>query len=230
MVIPSTIKESLFLAVAILALAPSIRSHGATIVPDEDTFITTHTGLGGPASAHPSDAALYAIGQTSFTSHTLLHFDLSAFTGQTAIGDATLSLFVSSVFGLTPARTVSVHEVLTNWSAATVTYNNFGPMPGMQIGSDVSAQIAVRTIGAAGMTAQYVTWTIPASLIQNWIDNPAGNRGILINNQSTANQRDLVFGSVEAANTPLLAFIVPEPAMGSLLLFGAIVLMGLRRN
>lgn len=107
MALRTTIKESLFLAVAILALAPSVRSHGATIVPDEDTFITTHTGLGGPASTHPSDAALYAIGQTSFISHTLLHFDLSAFTGQTAIGDATLSLFVSSVFGLTPARTVN---------------------------------------------------------------------------------------------------------------------------
>ena len=209
-----------------LFLTGVITSPAATLAPSSDTYLTEHSSLGGSSSNHSSDTLLYSIGAASFLSYPLLQFNLTPFSGQTVVGDATLSLYVDSAFNLATTRTVTIHEVLTNWAAATVTYDSFGPAPGVQFGSDVTSSIASLSVGGAGMVPQYVSWTIPGAVIQNWIANPDLNKGLLVNNQVG---QDLNFTSVEGANDPQLVFTVPEP---STMLFGAIGLcaFALRRN
>ena len=214
-------RKTILIAVG-LSLAAARPSQAVTIIPTGDTYVTQHSGLGGPTSNHSSDPKLDAIGTSTFLSYPLYQFDLSAYTGQTVTGPSTLSLYVTSGFGLTSSRTVSLYEVSIGWVPTTATYNNFGPAAGIQFGTDTNATaMDIQIVGGAGMTPQYVSWTVPATVIQNWIDNPAQNHGLLIRNQSGANL-DLSFDAVEGTNQPQLNVAVPEPSSVAVLLaFGA---------
>ena len=210
------------LLAAALWLTATLPLRAATFVPSGDTDITQHSGLGGADSNHSGDAKLWAVGTSTFLSFPLYQFDLSSLAGATVAGNATLSLYVDAGgFGLDAPRAVSVYEVLIGWNAATVTYNSFGATAGVQFGTDTGASsLDSQTIGFTGMTPQYVSWSIPAATVQNWIDNPSQNHGLLIRNAAGAN-RDLRFESVEGTNQPQLSVTAPEPGALSLLLIAA---------
>lgn len=203
-------------------VAVTLHSRAVTLVPSADTDITQHASLGGPDSNHSSDGSLLAVGTSTFLSYPIFQFDLSSLAGETVTANATFSLYVSSGFGLTSPRTVSLYEVVIGWTPATVTFNSFGASPGVQFGTDVAgAAVDSQTIGTAGMTPEYVSWTVPAADVQNWINNPSLNHGLLIRNLGGANL-DLSFSSVEGAHQPQLTISVPEPGALSLLLLAAV--------
>ncbi len=148
-------------------------------------------------------------------------FDVSSLAGLTVVGTPRIEFFLTGGSNGTQGipRQVSLHEVLVPWDESDVTLNSFGPAAGVQFGIDVSSLAkATESVSWAGGTPQWVSWSVPASLVQSWIDNHEENFGILINNQLTTVHRDLDFASREASNFPapkLVVEAVPPSAEGA---------------
>lgn len=196
-----------------------------TLNPSQDTYITEHNGLGGPNSVHGSDPTLFAIfasfGDPAFRSYPLVQFDLSALAGETVVGPANLELFVVGTdFGFQFTRTVAAHNVLIPWNSNSATFNNFGAAPDVQFGTDVGSSFAVQEVAYPLPGDRYVSWSIPQSIVQSWIDNPASNHGVLIFNQELPNRVDLQFESMEGTNVPrlTLSLLPPPPTTPEVLL------------
>ena len=51
--------------------------------------------------------------------------------------------------------------------------------------------------GQSDYPARYVSWTIPGSIVQSWINYPAGNNGLVLVSQTTDYFEDLYFSSRE---------------------------------
>jgi PEP-CTERM motif len=203
------------------------RADLAMVNPSADTYITEHPGLGGPDSNHASDTLLFSIrGTGPFLSFPLIRFDLTAFGGSTVTSPGTLQLFANTGFLQDFPRLESVHQVLANYDPLTVTFNNFSPLgPGVHFDSDVGAALDSESFVLNGANpGRYITWLIPASVLQQWIDTPASNNGLLLNNQITINASDVTFNSLENVDPPILMFqtqTVPEPS--ALALFGLVI-------
>ena len=201
-----------------------------------DTYITEHASLGGSDSNHAGDALLYSIrGTGSFVSFPLIRFDLTSLAGMIVTGPATLQLFTDTGFPQDSPRLESVHQILINYNASTVTFNNFSPLgPGVHFDSDVGAALDTQSfILNSANPARDITWIISAAVLQQWIDDPASNNGLLMNNQITANAFDVTFNSVENSNSPILSFqtqAVPEPSTLAMLALGAIRLLAYLRG
>lgn len=210
---------------AILTSFTLTELNAATVFSDADTFITTHSYFGASSLTHGSDTEIYAIlAHQSYHSFPLVRFDVSGFAGQTITGPVTLELYVSTGHpsGNGRSRSVSVYPILIPWSEADTSYDNFGDTPGLQIGTDTSATPAnTQTIVFPGTGQRYISWELPAPLVQQWIDNPATNHGILLRNNQTLTSYDLSFHSREGDNQPKLTFdSVPEPTSSLLIGLG----------
>ena len=229
---------SVLALVLLLGGGRKARADLITVNPSADTYITEHASFGGPDSNHAGDALLFSIqGTGPFLSFPLIRFDLSPFAGTTVTGPGTLQLFSDTIFPQGSPRLESVHQVLINYSASSVTFNNFSPLaPGVHFGSDVGAALDTESFILDGDNpARYIRWIIPAAVLQQWIDDPASNNGVLMNNQIAANQFDVTFNSVENSNPPILTFhtqAVPDSggtlALLALSAFGALACF--RRN
>jgi hypothetical protein len=174
-----------------------------TLTPVADTFITIHPGLGGPTSNHGSDAYLAVIGPNAgnpvFTV-SMVRFDLSAYAGRTVNGPVTFSMYVQgSDFNnpTVPPRNIDVRNIAGTWNEATVTANNASFVPGAVLDTQ-----SIHYLTSAD--DRYVSWTLPASYVQNWIDLPSSNNGLYIQNPTGGPLNDLQFGSRESAHTPQL--------------------------
>lgn len=214
-----------FLITTTFALAGFAHAGPVSLTAADDTFITEYPALGGANSTHGADASLYSIygnfGAPAYRSYPLVRFDLSGLAGETVTGPATFDLFVQGTNFGDFTRHVSVHEVLIPWAGSTATFNNFGGAPDVQFGTDVTTALDTILITYPGTGNRYVSWTIPASVLQGWIDQPATNDGLLVFNTELVNGSDLQFGSKETANAPRLSFsTVPEPGTVALCALG----------
>lgn len=184
-----------------------------TVGSAADTDITMHAGLGGSGSTHGSDGSLYAIGTGGFEAHPLVRFDLSPFAGNSVSGSPSFRFFLNG--GQANANTaLELHRVLVNWDETTTSWDTFGPQPGYQGGTDYdSTPLTIQGVTNAAF-GSYVSFPIPSTLVQGWIDNPATNFGIFAHAAGASAGNDLLFSSREGANTPQLVFdstLVPEP-------------------
>jgi len=215
-----------------------IAAKGATVVANSDTFITQHTLAFGPANTtHGAADILHAIGLNGFRSFPLVEFDLSSFFGQTIVGDATFSIGYLTGSGSVTGFTVevTVHKVLVGWAENTVTFTNFNPDSGTSFtGTFLDTKPVASPINPpAPVPANILYDKIPRSLVQEWIDTPAGNHGLILKSAGGVSQ-DLQFASRENSETafrPTLTFTaVPEPGTSVLVALAGIGMVARRRR
>ena len=210
-----------------------------TILSSADTYITQYTALGGPNSNHGGDASLWIEGlggQTGiYATIPLVQFNLSAFAGQTVLGAPVVSLFLKDAGGAGDAvtQTIDLHQSLVAWQENTATWNNFGGS-GFQT-SDAGPTLSTRVVNWGSDKFTYVSWTVPASVVQSWIDNSGNNKGLFFFGSTPNGSTDLLFSSKEGANAPQLTFQtasvpLPKPAAVGLILLGGLGLISLTRR
>lgn len=176
-----------------------------------DTFINAYQDWGGPGSPGAdlnfgNSPYLYCMGSPNRTAYCypLLNFDLTSLSNQVVLGAPRVEAFI---YGGHPSgdgrtRPVSVHQVFIPWDASTVTWNTFGTSAGVQWGTEVGPGLSVQNIIWPGSGPRLISWEIPASVVQDWIDNPASNHGLLLNNQNTSDASDIYFASLENGSYP----------------------------
>ena len=227
-----------------LVLATSVAAFGAgiTLQPDEanskDTFVYSFlpvTNIGGSAtflSAGNSPLVGPPGGQSEHDLNTLIQFDLSAVSYTAgAVTSATLNLFLidsaafnPNVASPSPTKPVdlSLHEITESWSETTTwstkpTFNE-----------------AAEDLATVTGIDQWVSLDV-TDLVKDWLNNPASNNGMLIqqtNFEATGMLFHVaVFNSSGGATTELRPFlnIVPEPSGGVLALTGLLALVVRRR-
>lgn len=205
-------------AAGLLGLGATLLPHAgpaAVVLPVADTMVTEHPGLGGHQSSHGPDTLLYAIGASGFRAFPLVQFDLTGFTGQTVTGPATFEFWLTDGAPTGLTRPVSVHVVLQPWNEATESFQSFGDPLDLNP-ARIGPAVATVPVTYSGNPDQgFVSWSLPADLVQGWIDDPSANFGLLIRNTATEPGTDLLFQSREGAHPPQLTFdavVVPEPA------------------
>lgn len=176
-----------------------------SILASADTVVTEHPALGGSSSLHGADSALYAIGSPGYRSYPLVAFDLSAFAGQSVVGSPRFEFWLQSGFPSGVSRPLSLHAVLIPWDQATTSLATFGGPLDINPGA-VGAALSTELIAFSGADTGYRSWSIPASVVQSWIDNPLANFGILVQNNYVGVEQDLVFESREGTYAPRLVF------------------------
>jgi hypothetical protein len=141
--------------------------------------------------------------------HGLFRFDLSDLKGVVdSVTNATLTLRdVSTDVG---TNDVAMYRVLKPWVENEVTFNSYAngspwETPGAAGATDRGPLLSTVGMPVMGSAAGFVYHiTIPASLVQNWIDNPADNHGILL---VGSNARTVSLNATEVTavtNRPLL--------------------------
>ena len=110
----------------------------------------------------------------------MVKFDVSSVPASSTINSATLRLYVTDKRSqLLSDQAVSVHPVTSEWGESQVTWVrrtsvNWSPAGGAYGGSIASVLFSSMSTGA------WVTFSIPASTVQSWVDSPSSNCGVLI--------------------------------------------------
>jgi hypothetical protein len=198
-----------------------------SVLTSDDTFITEHANLGGKTSIHGSDDFLYICRGTGvYRTFPLLWFDLSQFAGGTVNGStAELRLeLIGSWNNTNVSQSVSVRELQSNWTEATTSFSNFGNI-GFNESIHTGNNLTTRNVSYNG-SSEFISFIIPSSIIQNWIDDPTTNYGLILISNTTLNQTDLKFASSEGFSAPMLYFdVTPVPVPSSMfLLFSGLLL------
>jgi hypothetical protein len=179
---------------------PSVTSTPTTVElrPFQDTFLYSQE----PTTNWGNDQLLKA--RLSWF-RPLLRFDTSAIPANATVTNAQLYLYLNWYEHL-PNQTpnVSVYKVLQDWQQSQATWNN--RLTGTPWGAPGADGATDRSLSASGVAAvstinTWYNWNV-TSLVQDWVWNPSGNRGMLMISDSG---RELRFHSDNAAtNRPYL--------------------------
>jgi hypothetical protein len=208
--------------------ASGLPAAGATISAVADSTLTEHSALGGAAANLGGNPLLYSIGTSTFRSLPIIRFDLTAFAGQTVAGPGTLQLRVSDTYqsqGVT--NTLELYSIVIAWLENSVTWNNFGVFPGPDATADFATP-ALHTQTVTVTPGSTITFTVPQTVLQGWINTPASNNGFLIFNTTSPSFMDISFASRTNGTLtgPELTFstadelvVTPEPSSLLMALF-----------
>ena len=186
-------------------------AHAAALVAETATVLIRpqDTTLNLNATNYSSDALLTTYTWPDFrvANAVLMQFDLSALPADAVVTSATLNLaLVQSDSAAEPTYRVSLHKILgrspdisratgytadgvMNWTPNTCCQNG---VPLAQ--SDISSAYDERPVDKA---TGVKTWTM-TTMVQEWMADPAGNRGLLLNSDSAiARDHFRVFASME---------------------------------
>jgi len=204
-----------------------------TVSASADTFLSEHAAFGGPTGVNGFYDQLWLVRAIDglHRSFPLVQFDLTSYAGQTISGPtAELVLYIRSGYaGLSVSQSVSVRESLVGWDEATASWANFGGT-GFNEATQTGANLVTQTVTYNGVT-EPVSFEIPSSVVQDWIDDPSSNHGLFLISNTPQMETDLAFWSNEGGAGPELSFtLVPEPTTFALLGLGSLALVMRRRR
>lgn len=130
----------------------------------------------------------------------LFKFDLSSIPAGTVVKSASLQVYVKGWSGNN--ITINAYKILNNWVCPGVNWGNF-----IKSGDrDPNAFARVTTQGILKWYELKLT-----SLAQEWINNPASNKGVLLGGSDPLNSNSVIISSFEAsANKPKLIISYQE--------------------
>ena len=161
----------------------------------------------------------------------IVKFDLASFSGMT-ITSPTVDFVLNSKGGDHDTQSISIRESLVSWDEATASWVNFGGS-GFNEATQTGINLTTRNVTFTG-ASEAVLFTIPASVVQNWIDIPVSNNGLFLISNTTQTLTDQSFWSKEGGDGPSLTFeAIPEPGtlgLGVLSSIAALFVRKLRRR
>lgn len=207
-------------AVVLLTYAVCTTLTGATpvtLLASEDTYITENAGYGGVTSTHGDGAHVIVVrGQEGLNrTFPIVKFDLTSFSGMT-ITSPTVDFVLNSKGGYHDTQSISIRESLVNWDEATASWATFGGS-GFDESTQTGVNLTTRNVTFTGVS-EPVLFSIPTSVVQNWIDVPLSNNGLFLISNTAQTSTDQSFWSKEGGNGPSLSFeAIPEPGTMSLM-------------
>jgi hypothetical protein len=202
----------------------SIAASGHLIVKPDDTYLN----LDGANYSREDVLATYTWPDNQVANAIVMKFDLSALPDGAAVTGAALHLALLDADTMPEATyAISVHKILhgnlvvggasgltrdgaTPWTPASCCFDGF---PLAQ--SDISAPFHRPSIDKA---RGFKSWTI-TSMVQQWVDDPSTNFGLLLNSDATrARDRYRIFASAdhpEQGLQPYLAIAYRSPSASS---------------
>lgn len=222
--------SSILLATAlVIGFVASANANAIVVNACDDTYLSYHYALDATAP-HGAESTVFAIGRgPGADAFPLVKFDLRAYAGESVIGSsATVELYVVDAYPYqNPTQSIEVHQSRVAWDEATVTIDNYGGS--FWIDSNKIGPVMSTSVVSWNATSRYVSWSIPSSLVQTWIDDPSSNNGLFFLSTTTSLWQDLQFASREnpLGLPPRLQFnLVPEPSSSLLLGTAVLALVG----
>ena len=210
-------KEAAFFSLAVLLFGTQL-AFGQIVQVQEDSVVTVHPDFSNPSHVNGLSPTLpVSPMHLNFQASPILKFDLTGFPGQIVTDDVDLDFVVQGTHpNYNSHRFIGMHRVLVPWNEATLTWNTFGPSPGLNEGVDyetVPMFILPDLIGAVSGTV--VTFPIQKEIVQSWIDQPSQNHGVIIISREGFSHTDIAFHSKEASNglSPFISLQL-EPRLG----------------
>ena len=183
----------------------------ATLAATADTYIDSGgktTNFGGSSSlvvsGRPDDAAL-------------LKWDLSGLPAGSTLQSATLTIHVTNTSG----NTYEIYELKRSWTESQSTWKKAASGSSWQIAGalgslDHGTTVLGTVTASATGTRNVVLYPAGLAVVQGWIDNPASNFGVILQDYANANKDPLEFSSKEAtvaADRPQLQVVYHPPSL-----------------
>lgn len=221
------------LALGALTNAPAARAEQRVLLPSADSTIFTQVQGGNAYDAVSDGGPNIWVSTTAgdVVRRALLRFDLSGIPPGTRVLSAELKLTQLRARAVHP---VAVHRVTSAWQPATSTAGDFGQgtaadpgdvtwshrshpgVPWTQRGGDFVARASTTLTVQASSTLTYTWPSTPAFVadVQDWVDNPSGNHGLIlvgdeVNGQSARRFAGMEFGD-PAAVPALVLTLSPQ--------------------
>lgn len=150
--------------------------------PEADTYVDSDNPTQSFANAETLQILRFVFGNTTLQQRTYLRFNLAAIPRGSIVQDATLELYQTTGSG----NSIWVHQVTTPWNAAQTNWSN---QPTASLWDVWSAPATTDTY------IPYTSSTLVA-LVQNWVDNPDANFGLMLDTAATTGDAR-VFHSTE---------------------------------
>ena len=193
----------------------SANSSTDTVTTGQDNYIKEKSN--NRADNYGGKTDLHLVNKPNEQECGLMQFDLSAYAGQT-ITSATLHLHAEKSDGA--GTVIEAYKVLSAWTEGTgtggpgstgisnweeATSTTSWTTPGGDYGTTLEGSMAVPAIG-------YHTMNLSASLVQDWIDNPTTNFGLLFKSTGSESDRHTELNTFDgpAATKPYLVLEIAE--------------------
>jgi hypothetical protein len=139
-----------------------------------------------------------------------IRWDLSQIPAGATVSSATVTLNVTN----STIHTYGAYELKRAWSEGQVNWNQAATgAPWATAGAKGATDRGPKIADVAPTTKTPYTFTIPASVVQGWLDNPSSSNGILLADPTTGttNWDTFAFDTKEGAQPPKLSVTYTAP-------------------
>lgn len=218
-----TIARPLICALALSGGAGVAIAQSKSVVASRDTFLSEHPNWGGPTSVNGQRDFLHSVygftnGSGQWRTFPLIAFDLSEFEGRKVDQNQAVELrMLLTQSNVKSPQAITVSTMLVDWSETATSFANLGGM-GFNALTHVGEKLLETSVAWHG-SPELVSFSLPGSIIQTWIDNPGKNYGVIFMSAPSPDlPDDKAFSSREGTIAPNLTFTLAVPEVSSLYL------------